>query len=391
MSISKGPQAFPRAEYLRRVAAVKKRMERLDVDALFVSSPANLTYLTGSMVVAGPQGLVISMDKELPTYFIRRADAAAVIHQSFLERENLYLILPENRAVKPGVDGWDAAIDYLYEAGLATRGVALELNHLVAEVADKFKRRLPQARVVDSEMAATWVRLIKSDLEIAVMREAAGIADAAIMRASEVIRPGVREADVIAEIVATQARGAKGKPGTSFAPIGPVFMCSSPRTGAAHIQWSEDHIQSGSHINLEVCGSRHGYVTPLMRTFSVGAPSDRLRRVHEAELAGLEAALEAVRPGASCSDVARAFYRESERLGVSKDTRCGYSVGIDWFEPTLSLNETESAVLAPNMTFHLMLGNWMEEDFGYVISETIRVTESGVEVLTSVPRTLFEI
>lgn len=43
------------------------------------------------------------------------------------------------------------------------------------------------------------------------------------------------------------------------------------------------------------------------------------------------------------------------------------------------------------MTFHLMLGNWMEDDFGYVISETFRVTESGVEVLTNMPRKLFEV
>ncbi|ESY15429.1 hypothetical protein X750_28845 [Mesorhizobium sp. LNJC394B00] len=43
------------------------------------------------------------------------------------------------------------------------------------------------------------------------------------------------------------------------------------------------------------------------------------------------------------------------------------------------------------MTFHLMLGNWPDEDFGYVISETVRVTETGVEVLTNSPRKIFEI
>lgn len=47
--------------------------------------------------------------------------------------------------------------------------------------------------------------------------------------------------------------------------------------------------------------------------------------------------------------------------------------------------------LKPNMTFHLILGNWIDEDFGYVLSETFRVTESNVEVLTSAPRKLFEL
>ncbi|WP_340163220.1 M24 family metallopeptidase [Mesorhizobium sp. NZP2298] len=112
---------------------------------------------------------------------------------------------------------------------------------------------------------------------------------------------------------------------------------------------------------------------------------------HEAHLAGLEDALNTVRPGATCSDVAGAFYRTIEKLGLKKDTRCGYSVGIDWVDHPASLNEVDKTELKPNMTFHLMLGNWMEDDFGYVISETFRVTESGVEVLTNMPRKLFEV
>ena len=60
-------------------------------------------------------------------------------------------------------------------------------------------------------------------------------------------------------------------------------------------------------------------------------------------------------------------------------------------EPTASLKVGDPTILRPNMTFHLMLGNWMEEDFGYVISETFRVTESGADVLTRSPRELLEL
>ncbi|WP_340163195.1 M24 family metallopeptidase [Mesorhizobium sp. NZP2298] len=172
----------------------------------------------------------------------------------------------------PDIDGYDAVIDFLHEAGLANGVVGLELNQISAETAEKFKKLLPEATIVNSKKAVNGVRLIKSDFEISVMKEAAAIADAAMMRATELIRPGARETDVVAEIVATQVRGAKGHPGTGFPPIGPLFFCSSPRTGAAHIPWSEDTIRDGSQINLEVTGVRHGYVVPLMRTFSVGAP-----------------------------------------------------------------------------------------------------------------------
>jgi ectoine hydrolase len=60
-------------------------------------------------------------------------------------------------------------------------------------------------------------------------------------------------------------------------------------------------------------------------------------------------------------------------------------------EPTASLQRGDTTELKPNMTFHLMLGNWVDEDFGYVLSETLRVSDTGVEVLTKAPRTLFEI
>jgi Xaa-Pro aminopeptidase len=237
--------------------------------------------------------------------------------------------------------------------------------------------------------AVTWLRIVKSDLEIAVMREAAAITDAAIRRAGEVLRPGLRESDAAAAIVAQLMRGVDGISGTGIARS--FFLCASPRTGTSHIPWTDDVLQHGAQVNLELGGLRHGYVAPIMRTFSLGAPSERLRKVHEAELAGLEAALDAVEPGRTCGEVAEAFYRAAEAQGVKKESRCGYAVGINWMEPTASLQVRDPTILQPNMTFHLMLGNWMEEDFGYVISETFRVTESGADVLTQSPRELFEL
>lgn len=389
MTISKGPQAFPRSEYLRRVGLLKAEMARRGVDALVVNNSRNITYLTGCTARSGitPQGLVVSAAREEPTFILRGLDAPAAIHQSFLERGNV-IGYPEKLIANPDMDGFDAVIDFLHELGLAGRGLGLELGDLSAQTAEKFKARMPKAKVVDCTKAVAWIRTVKSDLEIDVMREAAAIADAGIMRAAEVIHPGVREADAMAEIMATLARGANGKPGTDLAN---VFFCSSPRTGTCHIRWSEDIIREGSQINIELGGVRHGYVAAIMRTFSVGAPSERLRRVHEAEVAGLEAALGTVRPGATCSDVANAFYRTIEKYGVKKSTRCGYAIGVDWTEPTASLQTGEMTELKPNMTFHLMLGNWIDEDFGYALSETFRVTDSGVEVLTRAPRKLFEL
>ncbi|RZN06383.1 hydrolase, partial [Bradyrhizobium genosp. SA-3] len=242
MTISRAPQVFPRAEYLRRLAAVKAEMERREIGALVVSSPSNITYLTGHTAYSSyvPQGLVISLHKEEPTFIMRRMDAPAAVHQTFLAPSNV-IGYPEDLIANPeGRDGYDVIIDFLHDHGLAKRGVGLEPGFLTlktGQAQEKFKKRLSNVKVVDFSKAVDWIRLVKSDLEIHILREAADIATAAVLRAAEVIRPGLREADAVAEIAATLVRGANGKPGTALAHL---LLCASPRTGTAHIRWTED-------------------------------------------------------------------------------------------------------------------------------------------------------
>lgn len=392
MAIGKAPQAFPRAEFLRRLAVVKSEMVRRDVDALVVTSWANITYLTGNFTrMISPHALVVSVREEEPTLVVRSMCRLGAFHQSFLQPSNV-IGYSESFVAKQDKDGFDAVIDFLHDLGSANRGIGIEPGYLTAQAVDKFKARLPKARIVDCTKAVDWIRVVKSDLEIEVMRQAAALADAAIVRAAEVIRPGVREADAAAEIMSAQVRGAQ----PAATGLRPLLMKSCPRLGTAHILWSEDVFRHGSQINMEVSGNRYNYMAPLMRSFSIGAPSDRLRRIHEAHAAGIEAALNTIRPGRTCSDVANVVHHAIEEHGFTKLSRCGYSIGIEnqttaWIEPTASFATSDMTELKPNMTFHLMMGNWVDEDIGYEISESIRVTETGVEVLTRAPRKLFEL
>ncbi|WP_342723839.1 Xaa-Pro peptidase family protein [Bradyrhizobium sp. B097] len=388
MTMPKGPQAFPRTEYLRRLNTVKSEMARREIEVLVVTAPANITYLSGYTSKSGyvPQGLVVSLDDEEPTFITRRMDGPAAIHQMFINRSHV-IGYPETLIANPNRDGYDAIIDFILDKG-RTRGIGLEAKLLPASTVEKFKYRSMKAKIVDFTHVVAWIRGVKSDLEIGLMREAAAISDAGMLRAREVIRPGMREADLAAEIIGTLVRGADGKPGTDVASF---FLCSTPRTSTCHIRWTEDVFQLGSQINLEFSGVRHGYTSPLMRTMSIGSPSDQITRLHEGEVAGLEAALAAATTGRTCSDVAAAFNSTLKKCGFEKESRCGYAVGIDWTEPTASLKEGDITILKPNMTFHLMLGNWIDEDVGYVISETFRVTDVGGEPFTKLPRELFEV
>ncbi|PDT31852.1 MULTISPECIES: M24 family metallopeptidase [Sinorhizobium] len=389
MAMPRGPQAFPRSEYLQRLSVVKAEMERREVDVLVVKSTANITYLSGYTSKTGsmPQALIVYLRDEEPSFIACRKDAPAAIHQTFIDRERIFGY-PEALLADPEKDGWDAVIDLLLDSGLGRNRIGIEARLFPAQTLEKFRVRAPEAKIVDVGNSVDWIRGVKSDLEITYMRESAAITDAGMLRAQEVIRPGVTEAAAAAEIIATLIRGANGKLGTDLTHF---VLCNGPRTSTWHIRWAEDIFREGSQVNLCFGGVRHGYVSPLMRTFSIGKPSDQLRRLHDAEVAGLEAALAAIKPGATCSDVAAAFNTTLRKSGFEKESRCGYAVGIEWVEPTASLKEGDLTILKPNMTFDLMLGNWIGEDLSYVISETFRVTEYGVETFSTLPREIFEI
>jgi ectoine hydrolase len=132
-------------------------------------------------------------------------------------------------------------------------------------------------------------------------------------------------------------------------------------------------IEASKHYNLEFGGCRYRYDTALMRVVSVGSPSKKLARV---------------KPGVTCGEVATTYCKAVEKGGYIKDSRCGYPMGINWLETSCSLRTDDPTVMQPNMVFNLMLGMWLEEDFGAVISETFVVTPNGHEVFSRYPREL---
>jgi Xaa-Pro aminopeptidase len=112
----------------------------------------------------------------------------------------------------------------------------------------------------------------------------------------------------------------------------------------------------------------------------------------EVVVEGLNAALEAARPGATCEEVEAAWRGVISRHGITKESRVGYSTGLnyppDWGEHTMSLRPGDRTVLEPNMTLHLTPAVWFA-DWGIEISECFRVTETGSEAFCDIPRRLF--
>ena len=378
--IKKDTTPFTQEEYEKRIASVIATMAERGVDTLVVMDAADIIYLTGylgdSAYVA--QAFVLTNNGDAKLY-LRDMDVAGAWHTSWLPCDSV-IGYPEHLiGCKDGADGYGFILDRLPAAG----GIGLALDSMPHRIAKRFEEALGEDRLKNMTDVVAWKRLIKSAAEVQAVREGAQIASLGAAKAGEVIRSGVRECDAAAEITAALIRGTSDFGGTDV--TGPLLP-SGTKIGTAHLTWTEQPFERNTSVNLELGGVRYGYCGAIMRTISIGKPSDRLLSLHDATVEGFDRAFEVAKPGALCEDIAAAFRPVVERAGFTKASRCGYPIGIHWLEPTASLRDGDKTVMQPGMTFHFMLGMWVERDFGCTFSETVAITETGAEVLTDAPR-----
>ena len=222
------------------------------------------------------------------------------------------------------------------------------------------------------------------------MKNAGRIVEAMHQRIVEKIEPGLRKSDLVAEIYDASLRGV-AEFGGDYAAIVPLLP-SGEEASAPHLTWNDAPMQSGEGTFFEIAGCYKRYHCPLSRTVFLGKPTQAFLDAEKAVLEGMEEGLAAAKPGNVCEDIANAFFATLKRHGIVKDNRTGYPIGLsyppDWGERTMSLRPGDRTELVPGMTFHFMTGLWLET-MGLEITESIVITETGVQCLSNVPRQLF--
>ena len=232
-----------------------------------------------------------------------------------------------------------------------------------------------------------WARLVKSKAEIAVMREAAQIAEIAMQTALDGVRPGVRQCDLMADVVAAQIRGTKQFGGDQPA-LHPLILAGEAAS-TAHPMWNDSILEDGQTVAFELGGCRKRYNVGLARTVHLGTPSMRLMDTAKAVEEGMAAVMDALHADAVAGDVHAAWQVVLDRYGLEKKSRIGYSIGAafgpDWGEHTLSFRPNEMVLVPENAVVHIILGMWMD-GWGMELSETLHVTGSGCTKMTDFPQ-----
>ena len=384
---------FTRSEYAQRLAKTRAAMAQRGVDLLIVTDPANMNWLTGydgwSFYVH--QCVLVALEGE-PLWFGRGMDGNGAARTAYIAPESI-LRYPDHYVMSTERH----PMDYLATEVIAARGwqgkrigVEMDNYYFSAAAFASLQKHLPQATFVDTNGLVNWQRAVKSPQEIAYMRIAARIVEKMHEKIVEVIEPGMRKNELVAQIYSTAILGAEGH-GGDYPSIVPMLPTGAD-AAAPHLTWDDSPMPADSGTFFEITGCYRRYHCPQSRTVYLGRPPKHFIEAEKAIIEGIEAGLDAAKPGNTCEHIANAFFAVLKRYGIDKSSRCGYPIGAsyppDWGERTMSLRPGDTTVLEPGMTFHFMPGLW-QDDWGLEITESILITDTGVETFCNTPRQLF--
>jgi ectoine hydrolase len=383
---------FTNSEYQRRVDRTRKTMAARNMDAIVVSDPSNMSWLSGydgwSFYVY--QAVIVTHEGE-PVWWGRGMDALGARRTVFME-DDCIRGYDDSYVQNPEKHPMEDLSALLSEMGLENARIGVEMDNYYysARAHDTLKTKLPKATFMDATALVNWERAVKSEREIEYMERAARIVEEMHVRILEVAVPGMRKNDLVAEIYATGIRGAQGFWGDypAIVPMAPSGMDAT----APHLTWDDRPMQPNEATFFEIAGAHRRYQCPQSRTLFFGDVPQKYRDAESAVLDAIDAGLEQAKPGNKAEDIANAFNKTLNKAGFEKDSRCGYAIGIsyppDWGERTISFRRGDTTILEPNMTFHFMPALWLD-DGGLEITEPIRITETGHECFCTTPRKLF--
>jgi Xaa-Pro dipeptidase len=377
------PLAFEPQEYASRLARVRDGMAERGIDVFLCWTPENILYLTGhdSIGYYFYQCSVVTLEHD-PVNVVRRAMAECTWNRSAYRLAAPYL---------DHEDPIELTWRVIEEIAPGASAIGVEENAWFTSPKRyaQLRERAPGGTgITDASMLVESLRAVKSERELEYIRRGCRAADAAMAAGIAATRAGARDTDVA--IAVWSAMLGQGSQEAGVPPI----LATGYRTNLPQATWCGREIVDGDRAWYEIPGVFERYVGCLGRSGSVGPPSADFARRAEAAREATSTAIDAIRPGIEACDVHRLCHETYRRAGYGDEhlARSGYSIGLnyapDWGEGQIvSFMESDHTPLVANMTFHLMPS--LRAEYNTCLSEAIRVTDDGCEVLTTTPRDLF--
>jgi Xaa-Pro aminopeptidase len=352
-------------DFKARQDKLREHLATTRFDGLLVSHLPNVRYLCG---FTGSAGLLLVEETGSVFFTDVRYDTQA--HEE----------VKAAKVVVARKSPLSALGDFMARQRKRSRGrtIGIESEHFT--IADK--KRLAQVcpagvRLKDAPSIIERFRMVKDEEEINLIRSAVVLGATIYERALEVLRPGTREVEVAAEMeLAARRNGAEAM---SFDTI----IASGARSALPHGRASLEPITRTGFVVCDFGVILSGYCSDQTRTVWVGAASEAARQSYEAVREAQQAAIDAVRPGATTGEVDAAARKTLRKAGLSKyfTHSTGHGVGLEIHEsPRVADGQKE--ILLPGMVITIEPGVYFPGKWGVRIEDMVVVTGGGCEVLT---------
>jgi Xaa-Pro dipeptidase len=369
-------QAKPisREERRDRQEKARRLMEANQLDAILLMEGTSLTYFTGIRWWGGERLFAMVLPAQ---------GAAFYVCPGFEEGR-----AREQLAQAPAGDQADVRIwqedDSPYQRvaqGLKDRGITtgtLGVEETVRYVfSEGIAKAAPQVKISSATPVTAGCRMLKSDHEIALMRLAAKVTLAAYEAAYRGLKEGMTQSQF--EDLVEAAHTQLGFSGGADVQVGEY-------SALPHGSITPQVIREGTIVLMDGGCKVEGYSSDITRTFVLGKPSDKMKKVFDIVHRAQTAALKTARPGLECQAVDAAARKVITDAGYGPDYkffthRVGHGMGMDGHEWPY-LVRGDSLPMAANMTFSDEPGIYIRGEFGVRLEDDMHITENGAELFT---------
>lgn len=346
-------------------------LEMLNIDAILVTDPYNMRYISG---FRGGEG----------TLYISRTNTVLITDSRYTEaagQESDFTVVECNQKHKTA----DILREYIKMDNAGN--VGYEDESLVCKIFHELQKDLS---VVDS-----WIplgnelkklRQIKTEEELNCLRQAEQIGDIAFGKILDYIKPGVTELEIRAELEYQMMKC--GAEGTSFDTI----VASGIHSSMPHAIPTEKKIELGDFITMDFGCRYHGYCSDMTRTIIVGKASDRQKEIYNLVLKANRVTESLLHAGMVCKEVdqiARDIIRDAG-YGDCFGHGLGHSVGLEIHESP-ACNMRDDSVLEPNMIMTVEPGVYIPGFGGVRIEDMVIIRKDGIENLANSNKELIEL
>jgi Xaa-Pro aminopeptidase len=380
-----------------RINRVQQGMRDSQLDVLVCALPAHVLLLTGywpvvgvSVAVAFAHGEIFLLVPEDELWLAQNGWAEHILsfQPASLDRlqSTAEAILPHLTAVLgkssrariglehgPDTEPASYAAMYLYAGGM---------RDLIAQAA-------PSAHVEPADSLLANLAAVKTSEEIDRIRTACAIAAEAFTHGAAAIQPGMSEAE-IASVVRDQL-SVRGLSRANIRRAGGFAFCmsgpNSAKAGAAYAHSSSRPLAPQDLVLVHCNSYADGFWSDITRTYCLGAPDTRQRRMYEAIFEARQSALHAIRPGVRASGVDQAARQTLARFGFERQFThaTGHGVGFAAIghnaRPRIHPRSEET--LERGMVFNVEPAIYLEGDCGMRHCDVVAVSRDGFEVLTT--------